>query len=236
MRLAEDTRIEEIELGSHQRCHIMIAILTLGMVPIEFVITFGRMQMPINGQVFQHVIKGMEVGVARNMCIEYLMHIPKEDRPRYIFFLGDDMLPPWDGFVKLYEEAEANGWDCLTGLYYWKGEPPTPLAWRSDKVGRLMPGIHFELGEVINVDLTGLDFTLIRTDLLEKMSPPWFKTGPSTRAMIPSAIEPFVNRESIICHTEDVWFYGQAKQFGAKIGVHTGVRVAHFDHTSGCIY
>jgi hypothetical protein len=234
--MPQDTKIEDIELGSHQRCHIMVCIPTMGTVSINFMVGFGRMQMPINGQVFQHIVQGHEVGVARNMCVQYLMNLKKEDRPRYLFFLGDDMIAPWDGFVKLYEEAEKGKWDCLTGLYFWKGEPPTSLTWRHNHIGRLIPGEHFQIGEVIDVDLTGVDFTLIKTSLLEKMEPPWFKTGPSLRANIPIAIEPYINPGSVIMHTEDVYFYGKARKMEAKIGVHTDVRVAHFDHRSGAIY
>ena len=236
MRMPAETKIEDIEIGSHQRCHIMVAIPTLGMVPIEFVVGFGRLQMPINGQVFQHIVKGFEVGEARNKSVQDLLDIKKSDRPEWLFFLGDDMIPPWDGFVRLYEEAVKNKWDCLTGLYYWKGEPPTPLIWRDDHIGRLIPGIHFQIGEVVWVDLTGLDFTLIRTLLLEKMEGPWFKTGPTLRKNMPEAIEPYIKNESIVMHTEDTWFYGKAKKLGAKIGVHTGVRVAHFHNASGMAY
>lgn len=237
MRIPAETKVENIQLGSHQRCCIMMGIPTLGMVPIEFVVGFSRMQTPINGQVFQYTVKGFEVGVARNMCVEYIMKMEPKDRPRWLFFLGDDMIPPWDGFVKLFEEAEQNNWDCLTGMYYWKGEPPTPLIWRNDKIGRLLPGRDFTAGEAIHVDLTGLDFTLIRVSLLERMEPPWFKTGPSLRSHIPGDITKYTKtHESIITHTEDVWFYGKARELKAKIGVHSGVRVAHLDVKTGCIY
>ena len=234
--MPKETSIEDIELGAHQRCHIMCAILTLGVVPIEFVVGFGRLQMPINGQVFQHILKGKEVGEGRNLAVEYMMAIPKKDRPKWLFFYGDDMLPPWDGFVKLYEEAEKNKWDCLTGLYYVKGEPPTPLTWRNDHVGRLQPGRDYKVGEVIWVDLTGLDFTLIRTSLLEEMEPPYFKTGPSKRSSIPDGVAKYADPNAIVTHTEDVWFYNKARQMGAKIGVHTGVRVAHIHTATGMIY
>jgi hypothetical protein len=238
MRMPPDTKIESIVIGSHQKCHIFCVVPTLGMVPIEFVMGFGRMQMPINGQVFQHIIKGFEVGAARNRAVTDVLSIPKPDRPDWLFFLGDDMIPPWDGFVKLYEETVKNKWDCLTGLYYWKGEPPTPLTWRDDHIGRLIPGVHFTVGDAIHVDLTGLDFTLIRVSLLEEMEAPWFKTGPSLRADMPQAVEPYIDKANsgIVMHTEDTWFYGRAKKVGAKIGVHSGVRVAHFDVRTGCIY
>lgn len=236
MRMPQETKIEDIELGSHQRCHIMCAVLTLGMVPIEFVVGFGRMQMPINGQVFQHIIKGMEVGKARNLAVEYMFKMPKEHRPKYLFFLGDDMIPPWDGFVKLYNEMEANKWDVLTGLYFWKGEPPTPLVWRDDHIGRMVPGKDFKVGDVIWVDMTGLDFTLIRTSMLEQLEAPYFKTGPSLRTAMPKAIGEHADPKSIVMHTEDVWFYNKVRKLGGKIGVHTGVRVAHIDVKSGMIF
>lgn len=236
MRVDKESKVEDIDIGSHQRCHIMVGVPTLGMVPIEFVVGYGRLQMPINGQTFQVIKKGFEVGEARNMIVQDLLSIRKEDRPKYLFFYGDDMIPPWYGFVRLYEEAEKNKWDCLTGLYFWKGEPPTPLTWRDDHVGRLIPGVHFKVGEVIHVDMTGLDFTIIRTSLLEEMEPPYFKTGPSLRKVIPKQVKDYANPESIVMHTEDTWFYGKAKKMGAKIGVHTGVRVAHFDNRSGCLY
>lgn len=236
MQISKDVKLEDMLLGKHQRCHILMGIITLGMVPIEFAFSFMRMQMPINGQIFQFLVKGFEVGKARNMVVQHVMNMVPEQRPKYIFFIGDDMLPSWDGFVKLYEEAEQGEWDCLTGMYFWKGEPPTPLIWRNDCVGRLRPGIDFTIGEAIHVDLTGLDFTLIRTNLLENIEPPWFKTGPSKRGDIPTVIEPYIRHESVVTHTEDVWFYSKARQLGAKIGVHTGVRVGHFDHRSGCVY
>ena len=171
------------------------------------------------------------------MCVEAALRMPKESRPKWLFFLGDDMLAPWDGFVRLYEEADRNGWDALTGMYYWKGEPPTPLIWRDDKVGRMIPGRDFEVGDVVPVGLTGLDFTLIRMELIEQMSYPWFKTGPSKRKNIPGTIDPYLaTDESIITHTEDVWFYGKAKELKAKIGVHSGIRVAHIDHKTKQIF
>lgn len=236
MRMPIETKIEDIELGSHQRCSIMCTVLTLGMVPIEFVVGFGRMQMPINGQIFQHILKGIEVGKARNLAVEYMLRMPKESRPKWLFFLGDDMIPPWDGFVKLYDEAEKNQWDVLTGLYYWKGEPPTPLVWRDDHIGRMVPGRDFKVGDVIWVDMTGLDFTLIRTSMLEKMEPPYFKTGPSLRTSIPKSSGEYVDPKSIVMHTEDVWFYNKVRKLEGKIGVHTGVRVAHIDVKSGMIF
>lgn len=238
MRLEKEARIEDIVVGSHKRPHILTSFITLGMVPIEWHIASSRLQYPINGQVLSHAVKGFEVGDARNQAVIHLMNIAKEHRPKWLFFFGDDMLPPWDGFVKLYEEAEKNGWDCLTGLYRMKQDGfPVFLTWRDNHIGRLHPGVHYQIGDVIDVDLTGLDFTLIKTSLLEQMEYPYFKTGPSKRADVPGAVRKYSTKdEGVVLHTEDVWFYNKAKMLGAKIGVHTGIRVSHLDVKTGWIY
>lgn len=236
MRLPTETRIEDISVGGHQRAHIMLCILTLGMVPIEFLVAFGRLKMPMNGVVVSHVEKGFEVGMARNRCVEAVLSIEEKSRPKFLFFIGDDMLPPWDGLEKLLETMDPGKWDCLTGLYYLKGEPPTPLMWRDDHVGRLIPGRDFNVGEVVQVDFTGVDFTLIRTSLLAKFQkeygPPYFKTGTTET----KDLKNYKKLPGMVAHTEDFYFYNRAKALGARIGVHTGIRVAHLNIQSGHIY
>ena len=244
MRLDKDTKIEDIVVGTHQRSHICIAIPTLGMVPIEFVVAFGRLQLPVNGAVENIILKGMEVGAARNYAIEAVLRRPLAQRPKYVFFLGDDMLPPWDGLIRLSEEMEAGNWDCLCGLYYWKGEPPTPLTWRNDFIGRLLPGKHYQIGEKIWVDVTGMDFTLLRVSTLERMqneiggkffqSGPGFRTNGEERAQNSMLVT--YGKEFVVRYTEDVFFCQKLKKIGGKIGVDTTVRVSHLDVKTGNIY
>jgi hypothetical protein len=236
MRFQKEAKIEDMIVGAHQRCHIMMAIPSLGMVPIEFMFASMRLQMPMNGQVFQHIVKGMEVGKARNKAVEAIMMMKKEERPKYLFFLGDDMLPEWDAFIKLYEAMESEKWDMLTGLYHLKQEPATALMWRDNIVGAMKPGRDFVLGERVRVDMTGLDFTLIRVSLLEQITDPWFKTGPSKRVILDESLGPNISEESVAAHTEDAWFMKKAKALGAKMGVHTGVLIPHLDVKTGAIY
>lgn len=236
MRFQKEAKIEDMIVGCHQRCHIMMAIPSLGMVPIEFMFAAMRMQMPMNGQVFQHIVKGMEVGKARNKAVEAIMMMKKEERPKYLFFLGDDMLPEWDAFIKLYDAIEAEQWDMLTALYHLKQEPPTPLMWRDNIVGAMKSGRDFVMGDRVRVDMTGLDFTLIRVSLLEQITDPWFKTGPSKRVVLDEVLAPYISQESVAAHTEDAWFMKKAKALGAKMGVHTGVAVSHLDVKTGTIY
>ena len=240
MRLDKDVQLKDMEVEGHERPYIMFVILTLGMVPIEFLIAFGRMQMPMNGRITSHICKNLEVGKARDKVVEYVLAMKEVDRPKYLFFLGDDMIPPWDGCMKLHEEMESGKWDVLTGLYFWKGEPPTPVAWRHNIRGRLMPQRDYKLGETIWVDMLGFDFTFIRTSFLQRMKdevgPPYFKTGPSQKKSMPGFPKTGIEGEGIVLHTEDVWFCDLARKLKGAMGLHTGIRVGHFDIKSGMIY
>lgn len=223
MRTLPETKIEDIVVGGHQRPSLALCIPSVGLCTFKFTIAFSRLQMPTNGAVQFYGTEGLEVGVARCELVRQALN--GNPVPKYLFFLGDDMLAPWDGLVTLYEEMERGGWDVLSALYYLKAEPPVPLMWRNDKVGRMKAGEHFQVGDVCWVDLTGLDFTLIRSDLFAKLQKPYFKTGPTGGP-----------NGAVWAHTEDAWFMKQIKQVNGRIGVHTAVRVAHYDYKTGMIY
>lgn len=223
MRTTTDVKVEDIAVGSHRRANIVMGLPSLGLVPIEFVVTFARLQLPMNGSCGAIYAKGLEVGAARNYLAQQFLEM--SSKPDYLFFLGDDMLPPWNALVMLHEEMVKGEWNVLTALYYMKGEPPTPLMWRNDITSALVSGIHYEVGEVVWVDLTGLDFTLIKRSLLEKLEQPFFKTGPTHTVT-----------GSVVAHTEDVWFMEKVKLVGGTIAVHTGVRVSHLDKYTGMVY
>lgn len=220
MRLTEEP---EVVQGDHTRASFLVAIPSLGMVPIEFCVALARLQMPVNCKSSSMVVTKTEVGLAREYVAEHVLSM--KDRPEYILFLGDDMLPPWDGVVKLYQEMKTGKWDVLAGLYFIKQDLPVPIIWRDNIEGWLEPYIHYQPGEVVDVDVCGMDFTMIRPEIFSKMSKPWFKTGPTE-----------FNKGNIVYHTEDVWFCHYAKKAGARIGVHTDVRVGHLLSSTGEVY
>lgn len=181
------------------------------------------MQLPINATAESLIVKNMEVGIARNYAVEKLLSM--ENTPEYLCFIGDDMLFPWNGFIMLHEEMQTGKWDVLTGLYFMKGEPPVPLMFRKEVKGHLQAGVHYTPGDVVRVDLTGLDFTLIKSNVFEKIGDaPWFKTGPTKKD------------ETLIRHTEDVFFMDKCLEAGLKIGVHTGIKIAHLYTKTGEVY
>lgn len=224
MRLDSDRWVK----GGHERGHILLALLSLGTVSIEWAVAFGRLAMPTNAKVESIAIKGKEVGEARDEVAKYLLTIPKKQRPKYLFFFGDDMIPQWDHLLRLWQGMEEGKWDVLSGLYFLKQEMAVPIIWRKGVPGWLKPDVHYTLGESVWVDICGMDFVLIKTSLLEKMEKAgcreFFKTGPSKMG------------KNYVLHTEDVFFCEKAREVGARVGVHTGVRVPHYNHHDGICY
>ena len=147
MRLDKET---EVVTGDHQRASFLVAIPSLGMVPIEFCVAFSALQMPVNCKTNSIVVTKTEVGVARDYVADFALSM--SPRPEYILFLGDDMLPPWDGLIKLYQEMKTGKWDVLAGLYFIKQDLPVPIIWRDDVDGWLEPYIHYQPGEVVSVE------------------------------------------------------------------------------------
>lgn len=213
--------------GNHKRPTFLWGIVTLK--DIEWALSLMRMQFPLNCVMESFAVKGMEVGVGRNYVAETALK--QEPRPEYVLMIGDDNLPSWNSLVILYEEIKKGGYDILSGLYYIKTDqyaPPEPVMWRDGIAGFLQAGIHFIPGEVIFVDGCGMDFTLIKTDVFDRLGPPpWFKTSDSTDML---------NDKGIGAFTEDVYFCNKVRVAGLKIGVHTGCRVAHLNYKMGEVY
>ena len=219
--------------GNQKRLSLLVAIPTFGMVPIEWAVSFTRLQMPVNCNAHSIVVTKQEVGIARNYIVEHLLKM--RPRPEYLLFVGDDMLPPWYGVIKLHQEMMKGEFDVIAGLYFIKQkEIPVPIIWRKEVEGYLEPYKHYQPGEVVPVDICGNDFTIFKTEIFEKITYPWFATAftkiDDVNNMDKSKFK------SLVAFTEDVYFCDKAKQLGFKIGVHTGVRVSHLNVKTGEVY
>ncbi len=218
-----------IENGSHQRPTYLMGVPTFGTMDWRFWQSTIRLASPMNSIAQLMTVCRKEVGEARQDIADYYMR--QSPRPSYLFFLGDDMLPPWDGLIRLWDEMELGHWDVLSGLYYLKCEPPTPCAWRTGASGPMIPGRDFSPGEVISVDVCGLDFCLIRPEVFEAIGPPpWFQT--EVRFTQTDANGNGAMQKS----TEDGFFMAKVRAARKRIGLHTGIRIGHLHVGTGMVY
>ena len=225
MRSPENTQYVE---GGYVRPSFMIGLPSLGTVSMKFCMAFNRLQIPVNSATTALYVERMEVGVARNFIAQEYMKA--DPRPKYLFFLGDDMLPSWDALIKLWDEMEKGTWDVLSALYYLKSEPPSPLIRRINVHGALVPGVHFKVGEVVDCDSTGMDFCLIKPEVFENITYPYFKTGYDYTPIDQNG------NGNVLQYTEDSYFLRKVREAKMRIGVHTGVRVSHYDNKTGMIF
>ena len=150
---------------------LLIAIPTLGRpVPMDWALALKNLNPPINFNVNYSMIYGNEVANARNTFAQQAIDL----RSKYLFFLGDDVVVPPHTLKQLIFRME-NTPEILVvgGVYCSKSDPSAPLVFRGDGVGSYW---DWKIGEFFSVTGLGMDCTLIRTEVFNKLSKPWFKT------------------------------------------------------------
>src|SRR5271166_5643972 len=183
---------------------LMIAIPTLGRpVPLQWALNFKSMSPPINFNCDFNIVMGKEIGYARNALAKAAV----ARGCKYIFFLGDDVVaPPHTIRQLIYRMENMPGVDVVGGVYCAKADPPAPLVFVENGAGSYW---DWKIGEFFPVAGLGMDCTLIRTSLFEKLPEPWFKTVDEDRH-----VDGIAAQEA---WTEDLYFLKKAQDTGAGI-------------------
>ena len=131
----------------------------------------------------------------------------------YLMFIDDDVIIPDDILEKLLaaEKDIVAGWTIIRGWpfdnMFFKFQGTEEQIQRKQRLEPLN-GVERNSG-ILNVDAIGFSTALIKCDLLKKIPPPWFVTGPT--------------------NTEDIYFCLKARQYVPEctIAVETSVETAH---------
>lgn len=181
----------------------------------------------LNGHVGLHInlnghshgfvdIFGEKVDVARNYLIERAL----ETGAKYMLFVGEDTVLPYDGFLKLHETAEANPGAIVTGVYYIK----LSCAMIMVRENNMIKVPNVDPGQIIRAWQTGMDAMLIPLDVLRKMK----QEEPELPfCCIANGIEdiPFIG--------EDNFFVHRVHKMGIPLLVDTDVQCLHMDLATG---
>ena len=161
-------------------------------------------------------VGGEKVDVARNYLIEQAL----ESGAKYVLFVGEDTVLPYDGFLKLHETAEKNPGAMVVGVYYIKLSVPMIMI----KTGDWITPANIDPGQVFEIHTSGLDCALIPMSILEAMRD---EDPELPYTCICYGIEglPFVG--------EDNFFEYRLRKLGFKILVNTDVQCLHMDLASG---
>lgn len=149
-------------------------------------------------------IAGADCAVSRNK-------LASAARGEYIFFVDDDVLPPPNAIVKLYEHKK----DFITGLYFARQRPHYPQihTLTKDDERRCDSVIDYPKDKLIEVDACAAGCMLIKRKVFEKLKQPYFHYIPATET------EPKMG--------EDFFFCKKLREAGIKIYCDTSVICRH---------
>jgi hypothetical protein len=162
-------------------------------------------------------IGGEKVDVARNYLIEQAL----SSGAKYMLFIGEDTVLPYDGFKVLHETAEANPDAVVTGVYYIKCSDAMIMVRNKDWI--TIPNV--DPGQLIEAWQTGMDVMMIPISILQAMKDeapdlPFTCIGNNINDEIP-----FIG--------EDNFFVHRLHKRGTKLLVNTNVQCLHMDLASG---
>lgn len=206
--------------GCYRNLATVCVTPTRGMIPARVVQSWLALQTPMNQKFYRMMMTGMEVGVAYEEAVDFVIRTQDFNDYQYLLTLEEDNLPPPDGVLKLFEGVEA-GYDVVGGLYWTKGEGGMPMCYGDPNVLPLnfipqmpMPGVCKRCNGL------GMGFTLFKLSLFRegRIPRPWFKTL--------QQFNPQVGTEAC---TQDLYFFGQAAKYGYRFACHAGCLVGHYD-------
>jgi len=162
-------------------------------------------------------IGGEKVDVARNYLIEQAL----ESGAKYLLFIGEDTVVPYDAFKKLMRTSEQYPDAVITGVYYIKCSDAMIMVREGDWI--TIPDVA--PGQIIEAWQTGMDIMLIPIDILRQMKEeapdiPFCCIGNNINDEIP-----FIG--------EDNFFVHRLHKRGTKLLVNTDVQCLHMDLATG---
>lgn len=149
-----------------------------------------------------HTPRRMSIDRMRNVTAKLALEAEFD----YLMFVDDDVVIPMDAFDKLLAADK----DIVAGWTIIRGWPYENMFFKFDEKHNLpnVKDVKRNSG-ILDVDAIGFSCALIKVDLLRKIPPPWFVTGPS--------------------NTEDIYFCLKARQYvkDCTIAVDTSIETAH---------
>jgi hypothetical protein len=195
----------------------IVVIPALGTVPTKAVASWWNIIFPPNQKVAKIFAVGMEVGTAYSDTIAMILTHPDLSTWKYLITIEHDNIIPQDGALKLLARMEEHPeFDCISGLYFTKGEGGQPQIWGNTKEFPMnfkpQPPVQDKLIECNGV---GMGFSVWRLDTFKnpKLEKPWFKT--------------IANKEQGVA-TQDLYFWSNARKHGLRCAVDCSVLVGHY--------
>jgi predicted SAM-dependent methyltransferase len=196
---------------------VTIGIPTYGRpVCMEWANAYKQLNGPINYNMRFGQVWHMKIAEARNSIVKLAL----EQKSKFLFFLGDDVVVPGHTLRKLiYRMENIDDIGIIGGIYCSKVDPAAPLVFRGNGEGSYW---KWKVGELFQVTGLGMDATLIRCSVFEEMEEPWFKTV--------SEDDYEAGISNAEAWTEDLWFCKRVlEETDYKIYADASIMCEHWD-------
>jgi len=202
--------------GSWKKQRIIVVIPAADTIPAKVALSHWNLAFPPNNGVVRILAQGMEVGDAYSQAVNNILQTPDLCDWEYMLTIEHDNCPPADGVIKLVEDMEQHPeLDCIGGLYYTKGYGGVPQIWGDPREPtNFRPQLPDPNGGLVECCGTGMGFNLWRLKMFKdaKLRRPWFVTQTKNGLA-----------------TQDLYFWGDARQYGHRCAVDCSVKVGHYD-------
>lgn len=204
--------------GSWKKQRVIVVLPSADMIAAKVALSHWSLIFPPNQAVHRMIALGQEVGEAYSNTINEILHSQLHDW-EYLLTIESDNCPPQDGVIRLIEQMEAHPeFSCIGGLYWCKGPGGCPHIWGDvrDPVMNFRPQVP-RANELVECYGTSMGFNLWRLSMFKdaRLRRPWFKT--------------LNGREGLGVGTQDLYFWGDARQYGYRCAVDCAVKVGHYD-------
>jgi len=210
----------------------VIGIPTFGTVSMHFTMSLTSIAMPINYTNQFSIVLDKRIDEARNEIAQQV--VSDESKPKYLFFLDDDVIMPPNTLRMLVNRMENSPDDigAISGVYYAKSEPGEPLIFKEKGKGSYY---DWTVGDFFQTWAAGCGLVLIRADVLRRMEEqhgkPWFAIDYGLKQTKEGKME-------ARALTEDLYFYTKMQETIAPNGkpyslwIDTNIQASHYDKHS----
>lgn len=197
--------------------------------------SWAGLMTPMNQRVYNRIwVEGDEVGVAYSRAVAEILANPGFKGWRYMLTIEDDVMPPPDGLLKLYEAIEGGvdgqKYDAVGGLYWTKGPGGQPMIYGDPNA---MPLNFVPRGDMVGAETVvpaaglGMGFNLFRLSMFKdkELPQPLFQTK-----------QQYTPGVGAMAYTQDLWFYQKAGALGYRFACDTRVKCGHYDWQTGEVW
>jgi hypothetical protein len=208
-----------IKTGSYKDLSTVCIIPNLsGVISARVVQNWLTLAVQMNQKFMRIMSIGLDANNAYNSAIEQVLENPILSLYKYILTIEENIVPPFDGLVKLYENIEK--YDVVGGLVWDTGITGKPMIYGDP---REMPQTFLPQQPLTDCiqecNGLGCGFTLFKMDIFKdpKVPKPWFR---AVRQYEPGKSENA---------GPDLYFFENIKKLGYKVACDTRVKVGNYD-------